>query len=434
MIPIPRRPLTTAAVAFALACLAAAPAAAGTILSTQHGGRATAQAGAFTARASDPSALFYNPAGIARLDGLQALGGLDFSNATDDYQSATGSFSANHTIQFPPAIYVTYQWSGAPDWAVGLGIDTPSWYSVDFDPALFPGRFLTRIEKRRLWQVHPVVAYSIDDNWSIGAGLRYVFGDAELGQNFQSSLGDGTGNPVPFELELTADESVDAFTWDLGIQYTTNVWGFGATYRDGFVETVDGPYEASVRDITRPELSDQVLALFDDIRVTQGVELPSQVVTGIWIAPYPELRLELDVEMAFWNGQTDIVYRDDAPGGNPFPGRDELQIRRRAWDDTFAVRFGAEGDLAPHWKLSGGLAWEQSPVAGQIEPGFPRGDALVYSVGASYELPSIAFDLGYSFWDYEDRNVGGQELQNPGRRGTYSAREQVWSVSARRRF
>ena len=33
----------------------------------QHGGRTTGQAGAFVARASDPSALTYNPAAITRL-------------------------------------------------------------------------------------------------------------------------------------------------------------------------------------------------------------------------------------------------------------------------------------------------------------------------------------------------------------------------------
>ena len=34
-----------------------------------HGARATGQANAFTARASDPSAIWYNPAGITQLKG-----------------------------------------------------------------------------------------------------------------------------------------------------------------------------------------------------------------------------------------------------------------------------------------------------------------------------------------------------------------------------
>jgi long-chain fatty acid transport protein len=60
----------------------------------QHGGRAMGQAGAFTARASEPSALTYNPAAITKLDGFQVQAGLDLNNASDEYRSATGSFSA----------------------------------------------------------------------------------------------------------------------------------------------------------------------------------------------------------------------------------------------------------------------------------------------------------------------------------------------------
>ncbi|HUP42253.1 MAG TPA: hypothetical protein VM599_03505, partial [Thermoanaerobaculia bacterium] len=76
-----------------------------------------------------------------------------------------------------------------------------------------------------------------------------------------------------------------------------------------------------------------------------------------------------------------------------------------------------------------------SPVPdGNIEPGFPRGDALVYAAGLSYNLSWISFDLGYSFWDYDDRQAAGQELQRPNVRSTYSAQEQVWSASARWRY
>src|SRR3954453_23275378 len=73
----------------------------------QHGARATGQAGAFTARASDPSALTYDPAAITKLPGLQLQAGLDFNNATDTYTSQTfGSIEAGHIIQFPPAVYL----------------------------------------------------------------------------------------------------------------------------------------------------------------------------------------------------------------------------------------------------------------------------------------------------------------------------------------
>src|SRR5215212_3147458 len=107
----------------------------------QHGGRAMGQAGAFTARASEPSAVTYNPAAITRLERFQAQAGLDFNNADDEYQSSTGSFSAHHIIQFPASLYTTWK-PGEGPWALGLGLDSPFYYRTDWRPVFFPGRFL----------------------------------------------------------------------------------------------------------------------------------------------------------------------------------------------------------------------------------------------------------------------------------------------------
>jgi long-chain fatty acid transport protein len=114
---------------------------------------------------------------------------------------------------------------------------------------------------------------------------------------------------------------------------------------------------------------------------------------------------------------------------------DVLQTRSRDWDDTLGVRLGVEGDLTSRWTVFGGAALEQSPVPDDnVEPGFPRGDALVYGAGFSYNLARISFDMGYSLWDHDDRTVRGQELGAPNVQSTYSSHEQVWSAGARWRF
>lgn len=430
------RRLVPLVVLVVLALVASAPAFAGSWGNTQHGGRATGQAGAFVARASDASAISYNPAGIGHLGGLQMLVGLDFSNPTDEYTSDTaGEHRANHTIQFPPAVYLSYHLPGAESrWAVGIGVDTPIWYSVDWDTALFPGRFLTRETKVRLFEVHPVVAYEIDDNWSVGGGVRYLFGDLDLGQNFAGELPaiPGVRPAVPFEVEFTGEGDVDALSFDLGVQYSTNLWGWGLSYRHSAELEDASRYRAEVRDITIPELADPIERSLGVLEVDQSFELPMELRGGVWVAPYPELRIELDLGWAAWS-RTETRVLDPRSQG-PVLG-DVLQTRVRDWDDTFGVRLGVEGDLSSYWTVFGGVALEQSPVPDDnVEPGFPRGDAMVYGAGFSYNLARISFDVAYSLWDYDDRTVGGQELLNPGVGATYSAREQVWSAGARWRF
>ena len=144
----------------------------------QHGGRATAQAGAFTARAADPSAVTYNPAAIVRLDGLQLQAGLDFSAPVDEYRDSAGNFSARHVIAFPPALYATWHGDGSPV-AFGLGIDAPVSFNNDWLPALFPGRFLAHSFELQLFELHAVASYALDDRWSLGGGLRYLYGQQE---------------------------------------------------------------------------------------------------------------------------------------------------------------------------------------------------------------------------------------------------------------
>ncbi len=411
------------------------PAAADGIHHNLHGGRATAQAGAMTARADEPSAVTYNPAAIVRLEGLQVQGGLDFESPTDDYESASGSHRANHTIQFPPSVYATWRPEpGDGGWldrlAFGIGLDTPVWYRVDWNTALFPARFNTRLAELRLFELHPVVAYEIDEHWSVGGGLRYIFGSLEQGFNVRGVI--VGGNRVDFELETTADSSVDALGFDLALHYDSPLWGFGAVYRSETDLEDNGDFEIELRDITNPALSNLALAAFPYDGARQNFSLPAELVGGVWLAPYPELKVELDVSFKNWSSLDDSKLFITSTGGvvNPVS-----LVDRRDWKNTVAIRLGAEGELNDTWSVGGGIAFEPSPVSDQnLEPGFPRGDAMVYSFGGSYHLEKISFDLGYSFHDRDDREQTGLEADNPARRGTFSGRDQVWAVNARWRF
>ncbi len=81
--------------------------------------------------------------------------------------------------------------------------------------------------------------------------------------------------------------------------------------------------------------------------------------------------------------------------------------------------------------MGGGLALEPSPVPdATAEPGFPRGDATVVALGGGYDFGQIAFDLGYSYYFYADRDAALQGELAP-IHGTFAASSQVFSISAR---
>ncbi|HSF41397.1 MAG TPA: outer membrane protein transport protein [Thermoanaerobaculia bacterium] len=396
----------------------------------QHGGRAMGQAGAFTARASEPSAVTYNPAAITRLEGLQAQAGLDFNNPDDEYRSSTGSFSANHIIQFPPSLYATWKHGESP-WALGIGLDSPFWHRVDWKPVFFPGRFLERTFEVRVYELHPVLAYDLGDGWSVGGGVRYLFGDMEQGDNALVDVFTAPGQPLTrVEVERTAEADVDALSWDLAVHYAATVWGWGAVYRGNAELKGSGGVDYDPRDVPagNPALDAALRSRFGGGSARQSFELPREIRGGVWIAPYPELRIELDASWQSWSSleNTDIIYSPNAFGDGP------TVTTPRDWDDTLSLRLGLEGDLTDNVMLYGGVAQEPSPVPGDtLEPGFPRGDAMVYSIGGSYSFPKISFDVGYSLHQHDDFGGRSQELLNPGVRGSYSTNNPTFGFSVR---
>jgi long-chain fatty acid transport protein len=403
----------------------------------QHGARAIGQDGAFTARASDPSAVFYNPAAITDLSGFQVEAGLDMNNPTFSYNSDSGRFEARHIIQFPPSFYATWKPKGNP-FAFGLGYDSEFDDSLNWDPVLYPGRFLTKRYEVRIYELHPVMAYDLGEGWSVGAGLRYAFGNIDRDDNAIQTLvvgpNPGPVTPVTLEVQRQATANVDALGWDASVHYAAPSWGWGAVYRSSESLKGNGSVKYDPFNVPAgvPGLGDAINSTFAEGRVGESFEIPREVRGGVWYAPYPELRVELDVSFQSWSSleRTDIDYSP-----NVFTPSSPTVTIPRDWKDTTNVRLGVEGNITDAFLVFGGLGREQSPVPDQtLEPGFPEGDATVYAAGFSYNATQISFDMAYSYHAFDSRSVANQEPMNPGRTGTYYGRDQVFGLTARWHF
>ena len=401
---------------------------------SQHGGRGLGQVGALTARADDPSAVSYNPAGLVHLPGVQLQAGLDFMAPRDDYESATGSYSAQHTIQFPPALYVTWRLpEDRVPLAFGFGIDSPVWHLVTWQEALYPGRYLTRKQELTILDFAFTAAYPLSSEWSIGGSAHYLRGDLGEGNNHWVTA-DGSSGPVPLEVERLAESTVDGLAFDLAVQLKKASWGWGAVVRSATEVAGKGDVTYRVRDVPPdPELEQGVFDRFTTGSSTQAFDLPWEARTGFWYAPYPELRLELDLAYEGWSvvESTTVTYRPD-----PVDEESETtETRERQWEDTLNVRLGVEGDITDEWVFFGGLGYQGSPVPTEtLEPGFPRGDTWIMGLGFSYNLETLSFDAGYSYHISADRSATGQELAAPEITSDYSSRAQVFGVSVRWRW
>lgn len=410
---------------------ASAPLAAAGFGLFQHGGRGTAQAGAFVARADDPTAVRSNPAGVARLDGFQFAAGLDFQAPEDELDTSGRTDRAHHIIQFPAALYATWRPKElAVPLTFGLSLDAPFWTITNWDTALFPGRFETIRQETSLFELRPTVAWAIDERWSLGGSLRYVRGGFETSFASMELFLRESQDVLLVETHTEAASQVDGFGIDVGVQYRASTWGWGAVLDSGVSLDGGGDMEHFASEpISDPAVETAFNRRFVPSAVNMDFELPPTASLGFWWGITETLQIEADAEFSAWSAldRTQIEMERD-PFDNCCPPAVD---RKRNWKDTVSLRLGAEWTLSPQWALGGGLAFEPSPVPDEtIEPGFPQGDAMVYAFGASYNLPGLSFDAGYSFHQHEDR--GAQLCYFAGGNcGTYSSRAQVFSISAR---
>ena len=112
----------------------------------------------------------------------------------------------------------------------------------------------------------------------VGGGVRYLFGDLDLGQNYADSLPaiPGVRPVVPYEVEFTAEGDVDAISFDARGPVLDQPVGLGRPATGTSAELEDSTsYDVEVRDITIPELADPVARNLGNLDLDQSFELPA---------------------------------------------------------------------------------------------------------------------------------------------------------------
>ena len=131
---------------------------------------AIARGNAFAATADNPSALYYNPAGITQLPGLTLqIGDLNYFGINTHYQAAAGGSSDTKFEVIPvPQIYCVFSPMNLP-LSFGLGIYAPFGLGVEW-PQDTGFRSIALESRLQYITVNPVIAWKVLPTLSIAAG------------------------------------------------------------------------------------------------------------------------------------------------------------------------------------------------------------------------------------------------------------------------
>ena len=363
-------------------------------------------ANAFTAIADDASALWFNPAGIAFQDGAQVMIGgtliipsVDFtSNASNTPTTLGTTSSISNQVFFPPHLYVSYNAPGGRI-SYGIGVNSPFGLTTEW-PTTAPFAAAAQYGRLEAINVNPNVAFKINDNFSIAAGVDYAlmynvdFNGTALRQNFN---GDGWG-------------------WNAGVLYKTDKFGLGASYRSEIKVDATGQSRNAAGVST------------NTITVTE----PDMLNIGVAFLPTPDLTLSIDVDWVNWKKFKELAftYTPSLPGVGT-----SLTVPEN-WKATTSFKFGAEWRYAENMRARAGYEFDPSPVKdADFTSLLPDNDRHAFVVGYGYDFnESATIDLAYMYVYFKDRNQTTSTGTNIVRNGLYEEGVHLVGVSLSHRF
>ncbi len=144
----------------------------------QQGTAAMAQGNAFVAEADDPSAIFYNPAGLNQLKRPQVYVGTFINLPDREFHGSDGDFSVTRPRFYESgSFYLTVPTNDRV--CLGLGYFSPFGMGTDW-PAGWTGRYITTYSRLKTYDVNPVLSVKLLKNLSVAGGVDFLWSDVRL--------------------------------------------------------------------------------------------------------------------------------------------------------------------------------------------------------------------------------------------------------------
>ena len=397
-------------VAGALSVMAGSAVASGFALIEQSGsGLGNAFAGG-AASAEDASTIFYNPAGMSRLEGKQiAIAGSMIRPSAKFSGTATpgsapfqtpGAFTGGDAGSWAlvPNAYFTMEVD--PQVHIGLGINSPFGLQSEYTPN-WMGRYQAIKSKLQTINLNPSISYQLNDQFSIGAGLNYQRINGELSSMTNYPAAVYAGALAAGATAAAAAATAAPFANMQGVSTLTgsdSAWGYnvGAIYNFTPLARIGVSYRSRIKyNLSGAVSFANVPALMAAALPNQAIRLAMTMPDSLSISGFHQVSDKWDfMADATWTGwsvfqQLNVVRMNGTSLTPPTPEN---------WKDTWRVAAGASYHYSDQWTARLGVAFDQSPVADQFRTvRIPDGNRTWLSVGGQYKPgKDSALDFGYA--------------------------------------
>jgi long-chain fatty acid transport protein len=377
----------------------------------------TAFAGAGSS-AQDPSVMFFNPAGITRLDGYRISGSVSGIFPTTDFSNGD-SVLTPLGLSIPggeggdageDALVPSFHLTAAPSdfLHLGLSVNSPFGLSTEYGDR-WVGRYHAIESTITTINFNPVVAVKLNSWLSLGAGVQIQHIDAKLTRaiDFGSILG---GLGVSGAEAFGSDGAVELNADDWGVGFTAGVLiepihrtRLGLSYRSYIGQELDG--DARFKSVPLPL---QAIPAFQDQNASAEVTTPDSIDLSIFHEINDRWAVMSDVQWTNWSHFDELRVEFDRAGVSD-------DVTQEEWQGSWFFALGTQYKPLHRLTLRVGVAYDMTPIRDKFRTArLPDQDRYWIAVGGGYAFNHwLSADLGYTHVFVRDAEINESVATGP---------------------
>ena len=377
---------------------------------------AIARGNAFAATADNPSAIYYNPAGITQLEGQTVSAGLYLISADIKYEAPTGETAqSRRAFQPVPQFYYVNSPKDLP-LSFGLGVYVPYGLGMNYGDNS-PFRNVAQNGNLLYATVNPVIAWKITPELSIAIGPTINYSKVDFNQGLSDALGPNN------QLHFVGDDY--AFGFNAGARWQPcDMWAFGVNYRYGTDMNYKGHSSTSVPaapfgfNIGTP--------------ASASIHFPQFVAGGVSFRPTENWNIEFDVDWTDFDSDKQITFHGTTPFG-PIPN---FPLN---YQSSLMYELGVTRQLGNGYFVSIGYIYSQNSSPNQnFNPLIADSNLQLGSIGFGHHGQRWGWAASYTLAINPSRQVAGSSFDTgaPGTsvNGTYHTINNALNASVSLKF
>lgn len=360
---------------------------------------------------SDASTVYFNPAGMTRLERLSLTAGANLVATQADFEDRGSTYPGGEgdtdEYSFIPNLYAVAPLGDRL--AIGFGVNAPFGLVSEFDEQ-WVGRYSATDSELEMVNVNATTAWAVSEALSLGLGVNYQRVEATLENQVDSTVGLAPDPATDSSATIKGDD--DDFVLDFSVLFEPDeMTRLSLLWRQGGDFTLSGDARFDYNPACSPGAGSPTGAppapttgtlCAGALNMREGsiearLELPDTITVSLTRVLNERWQLHADIAQTRWSSIRNIRVintENDVPV-------DELDLQ---YDDTMRYALGTSFQVNDAWTWRAGVAFDEAPQSNpaHVSARIPDGDRTWLSAGLNWapaEHLSIDFSYAHLFVD-----------------------------------